>query len=732
MEKFIADADTQNNDLLPALADGDLSARLLKVWIKTSSVTNIKALFETLVTELKGIIDFAAADLLFFETATSTRHTRLSYNNMQFYEFINVNDPLLFAERGKASLTGLFGLNKPRQTNALYWLNKLPTASLFYKKETEFKHSYFIPFFQEDTLAGIFQLRTDNGQGFTGRDITILQIAEKILTPIFHTLLQNTYAVFNRFDVSVSELGVTEADLNNPSLLTLSGYIAGIRNKDDLNRVVQQKISTFFPDDDIVIYRAGDNGGSYRLFINHSSDEQDIVLYNLPENSELVLDQSWIDVAQLYTQPKTIGINDGNKRYPEWLKNSYKQGCKNVSFAILGNPNAPIGLFIVFSRNDLDAGVTYVNKIKAIGLQLSIALNNIITNEKIEEQFNEINKYKQQLEIENHYLQEEIETTCNYGEIVGTGEAMKKVFHLVSQVADTQSSVLILGETGTGKELIARALHNTSSRKKKMMVKVNCAALPASLIESELFGHEKGSFTGATERRIGKFELANNSTLFLDEIGELPPDLQVKLLRALQEREIERIGGNTVIKVNVRIVAATNRNLLREVQAGNFRSDLYFRLNVFPITIVALRDRKEDIPLLATHFLKKQAYKGTRRITGFSSKVMKQLTTYDWPGNVRELEHMIERCVLLTSGTIINQLPFLLNKTSDSDTILPEMHIKTIDEIERAHILYVLKRCNNKVAGIGGAADLLKIPPSTLNSKMRRLKIKRNYPGNAE
>jgi len=307
-----------------------------------------------------------------------------------------------------------------------------------------------------------------------------------------------------------------------------------------------------------------------------------------------------------------------------------------------------------------------------------------------------------------------------YGKMIGTSPLMQYVFDQVAEVARADASVLILGETGTGKEGIARALHEGSARKNKPMVKVNCAALPAEIIESELFGHEKGSFTGATDRRIGKFEQANNGTIFLDEIGELPLSLQTKLLRVLQEREIERVGGMELIKVNVRIVAATNKHLLQEVENGNFRSDLYFRLNVFPINIPPLRDRKEDIPFLAIHLLHKHS-KGQKLPTGFSSKAMKQLQAYDWPGNVRELENVMQRCALLPDADIIKELPVQLQA---ENAVPADSRIKTIDEIEREHIVTVLKKCRGKVSGLSGAAEALNIPSSTLNSKMRRLKIK--------
>jgi len=518
----------------------------------------------------------------------------------------------------------------------------------------------------------------------------------------------------------------TEFDQFNAALPALSYKAATVRTQDDLEQFIHHHLKGFLPGCHIQVYRTGDNGKNYYSHVGQLSANRDPTGPHIIEANELRPDHAWINPTGLFQQHILVQPDEvtGTDRTSVWLIDNFRRGITKAMFLLLGTHENITGLMVVFFTGKVDTA--YLNQAQAISWQISVAINNIIAYENIADQYKELDKYKQQLEIESNYIHEEIENTFNYGDIIGVSEAMKKVFFLVSQVAEAQSSVLILGETGTGKELIARALHNASPRRKKLMVKINCAALPANLIESELFGHEKGSFTGASERRIGKFELANNSTLFLDEVGELPLELQVKLLRALQEKEIERIGGSDVIKVNVRIVAATNRDLLKEVHAGKFRSDLYFRLNVFPIMLPPLRDRKDDIPLLATHFLEKQTKKTMARITGFSAKVMKQLRAYDWPGNVRELEHLIERSILLTNGTIINQVPILLTGTGQTVEI-PDNRIRTIDEIEREHIIYVLKKCNNKVSGIGGAADLLKIPPSTLNSKMRRLKIKRAY-----
>ena len=352
--------------------------------------------------------------------------------------------------------------------------------------------------------------------------------------------------------------------------------------------------------------------------------------------------------------------------------------------------------------------------VKGICSQISVAIANIQANEKLL-------AYKKQLEDENDYLKEQLRN--NFAEIVGQGAAMQEVYRLISVVAGTNSTVLVLGETGTGKELIARAVHNASQRKDKLMVKVNCAALPANLIESELFGHEKGAFTGAIDRRIGKFELADRSTLFLDEIGELPLEAQAKLLRVIQERELERLGGKQTIKVDVRLVAATNRNLENEVKAGRFREDLFYRLDVFPILLPPLRDRPEDIEPLAEFFVAKYSRYAGRKIKKISPKVLQQLRSYTWPGNVREMEHLIERSVLLASGDTLQEVYIPKGGGMDNAAGPAQLANRSLEEVERAYIIEVLHRCAGKISGAGGAAEVLQIPGNTLHSKMKKLGI---------
>jgi len=346
---------------------------------------------------------------------------------------------------------------------------------------------------------------------------------------------------------------------------------------------------------------------------------------------------------------------------------------------------------------------------------------------RVKKQLQELSAYRQQAEENKLYVPEENTASNTYPEIIGNSVAMQQVFKLLTNVSGSETTVLILGETGTGKELIAKAIHQDSERRNKQMIKVNCAAIPPNLIESELFGHEKGSFTGATERRIGKFELANNSTLFLDEIGELSLDLQVKLLRVLQEKEIERVGGKTTIPTDVRIVSATNRNLQAEVEAGRFRSDLFYRLNVFPIVLPALRQRKDDIPLLATHFLGHFVAKSKKKIDGFSQRALNEMMKYSWPGNIRELEHLVERQVLLSRGNLIKELEIPAEKKTMLIAGEGEAPVKTIEENERDHIFAVLQLCNGKISGKDGAAKLLGVPATTLNSKIKRLGLAKRH-----
>ena len=349
-----------------------------------------------------------------------------------------------------------------------------------------------------------------------------------------------------------------------------------------------------------------------------------------------------------------------------------------------------------------------------VAKQVALAVENM-------QAYEEIAGLKARLEQEKIYLQEEIKAEHNFGNIVGQSSTISRVLKGVETVAPTDATVLLLGETGTGKELIARALHDLSLRKDRALVRVNCAALPAGLIESELFGHEKGAFTGALARKIGRFELADGGSIFLDEIGDLQPDLQAKLLRVLQEGEFERVGSTSTLKVDVRVIAATHRDLEKASQEGTFRPDLYYRLSVFPISIPPLRERKEDIPLLVKHFVMKYNGKLGKRVETIAEKTMNALHDYSWPGNVRELENVIERAVIVSMGSQL-ELGEWLPKPG-----ITEMgaRILMLEELEREHIIKTLELTGWRVSGERGAAKLLGLKPTTLDARMKKLGITR-------
>jgi formate hydrogenlyase transcriptional activator len=371
--------------------------------------------------------------------------------------------------------------------------------------------------------------------------------------------------------------------------------------------------------------------------------------------------------------------------------------------------------------------------LQEVANQVALAVANMLSYEEIVE-------LKARLEKENVYLQEEIRTEHNFEEIIGNSPALLAVLRKVEQVAPTDSTALIYGETGTGKELIARAIHDRSTRKSRPLLKVNCSAISAGLVESELFGHVKGAFTGAFERHVGRFELANGGTIFLDEIGELPLETQVKLLRVLQEREFEPVGSNRPVRVDVRVIAATNRNLQESIRTGEFRSDLFYRLNVFPIDMPPLRERSSDIPQLAMFFLARFSKKLGKNIQAMSRETVERLTSYLWPGNIRELQNVIERAVILSKSSVLDLEPDLVPTLAPADSPAPGDRSSgavgaaasalpssaTLEELERDHIMAVLNQTRGVVEGPRGAAKILGLHPNTLRHRMQKLGLKRS------
>lgn len=515
---------------------------------------------------------------------------------------------------------------------------------------------------------------------------------------------------------------ILEREREKEVLLSISGAITTVRDKHNLFDMIFGKLKPVFKFDNAVI-ALYDKSLEYTQHVYTDDKYTDNPHYQQIMTRPVPTQGNPHGEFITYREPRILSLNYLGDRYPQHVGVKIMEivGLLECVIMPLRFGGELLATLEFHSQEENRFTSLQLPRFRIVADIIAVGVANILANEAIDRQLREITTLKKRIEAENVYLQEKVKSQHNFEEIVGASTALHDCLIKVGMVARTPSTVLIGGETGTGKELIARAIHNGSERRAKPLIKINCAALPRELIESELFGHERGAFTGAIEKRIGKFELANGSTLFLDEVGELPLEVQAKLLRAIQEREIERLGGNRVITVDVRIIVATNRDLGREVQAGRFRADLYFRLNVFPITLPPLRERQDDIPLLTAHFVQKSAKKVGKVLDGVSTKAMQSLLRYHFPGNIRELEHIIERGAILATGRTIQDLYL--------PTSLPAAAAPTGGEVltlagqERAYILTVLEQCGGRVSGPSGAARLLGLPASTLESKMKKLGI---------
>jgi len=446
---------------------------------------------------------------------------------------------------------------------------------------------------------------------------------------------------------------------------------------------------------------------------------------DFPLSKGLIGEGLWITIkpaahgrALTTRQPVFMTRNDVEQLDSDIARRFLAEGLRSTCILPLISRGRPLGTLVVASLHEEIFPQKDAELLQHVSNQIAIAVENAVAFGKVVDRANRLTE-------EKLYLQDEIRTEHNFEEIIGKSPGLTGILQQVQTVAPTDSTVLIQGETGTGKELIARAIHNLSARRERTLVKVNCAAIPTGLLESELFGHEKGAFTGAIAQRVGRFELAHRGTLFLDEVGDIPLELQPKLLRVLQEQEFERLGSARTTRVDVRLVAATNSDLAKNVDAKQFRRDLYYRLNVFPVIIPPLRERREDIPLLVRYFAQKYANRMKKRVDTIPVSAMKPLTDYHWPGNVRELENFIERAVILSRGPELEiPLSELKQQTNAASAVVPGSPA-TLEQAEREHILRALGETNWTIGGPDGAAFKLGMKRTTLQSKMRKLGIAR-------
>jgi formate hydrogenlyase transcriptional activator len=505
------------------------------------------------------------------------------------------------------------------------------------------------------------------------------------------------------------------------TLLEINNALVANLTQEGLFHAIAEALRKVIPFDRTAIFLPDPARDVLRLFVLESSlsSEYFVVGFEMPSDSH---------VGRVFHRQEPLLRRDlaTERRFPA-EEQAYADGVRSYVIVPLVAQGRSVGVLAVASVNANQYSEADAAFFREVASQVALAVLNM-------KAYEEIAALKARLERESHYLQEEIHREHNFTELVGQSPRLLALLRQVEQVAPTDSTVLITGETGTGKELVARAVHAHSGRRDRPLVKVNCSAISAGLVESELFGHVKGAFTGAIERRIGRFELADGGTIFLDEVGELAPETQVKLLRVLQEREFEPVGSSRTQRVNVRVIAATNRDLEEAVKAGRFRSDLFFRLNVFPLTVPPLRERRDDIRLLVMFFLGELSARLGKRVTSVAADAMERMVGYAWPGNVRELQNIVERAVILARGPVLEIDPSMLpSPPGRPDDLLAsaptvEPPLPSLEDVERDHIRAALERAGWTIEGPLGAAGILKLHPNTLRSRMQKLGIKRSGP----
>ena len=564
--------------------------------------------------------------------------------------------------------------------------------------------AYCFPLLSHDHVLGVLTISSLTEKTFESEDITLLGEAAKQIAIAVENALNYGYVLKARQELA------RERD-RLQLLLETNNAVASHLEVRDLFASITASIRRVLKADVISLTILDPELNQLKLYALDFPGQKGF----LEEGTTCTLCGCPASTAITQREPVVLSRQELDQSESTVSKRLVAEGVKSACCVPLLLRDRTLGALNVGSLQEGAFTQADAEMLSEVAKQIALAVANSLA-------YQEIAALKDKLAKEKVYLEEEIQTGYNFEEIVGESQALKRVLNQVRTVAATDSTVLILGETGSGKELVARALHNLSNRRERTFVKLNCAAIPTGLLESELFGHEKGAFTGAIATKIGRFELADRGTLFLDEVGEIPLELQVKLLRVLQEQEFERLGSTRTIRVNVRVISATNRDLEQLVETREFRSDLYYRLNVFPVTVPPLRERAEDIPALVRHFAQKFSLRMKKRIETIPAEAMKALQQYSWPGNVRELENFIERAVILTQGPDLSVPVAELKRTQNHTT---QSAATTLEQAEREHILKALGDTGWVIGGSSGAAARLGMKRTTLQSKMQKLGISR-------
>ena len=563
--------------------------------------------------------------------------------------------------------------------------------------------TYVFPVSTSQQRYGLLVVTKDRGQQFAAEDVELLRSLAMHVAVAFEFALAKDNAELYQRQV------VRERD-RFKLLLEINNHIVSKLDLNELFRSASTSIRNFFGSDFV----------GFWLIDKHSNQLERVVLdFPSSNGSMLGLEKSELtdaDRQKLRTRvPELLSVEDIEKLPAQSVMRIKAESISSMAITPLVTANGPLGVITMGSRQPNTLRQEDVDLLTQISTQIALAVDNAVA-------YGRVTDARDRLEEERLYLESEIRSEHNFEDIIGNSAALRKVLDQIAIVAPTNSTVLLHGETGTGKELFARAVHNLSPRRERTFVRLNCAAIPSGLVESELFGHEKGAFTGALMQKRGRFELADRGTLFLDEIGDISLELQPKLLRALQEQEFERLGSTKTIRVDVRLIAATHRDLPRMIANDQFREDLFYRLNVFPIEIPPLRDRREDIPLLVHYFVSRHSRQMQKRIKSVPKRAMEALVNADWPGNIRQLENFIERCVIFTQGDELNVLQGELTKASGRTAVSAAPRF---EQAERQVIIDALIAASGKIAGKGGAAERLGLKRTTLQNKMNKLNISR-------